>query len=295
MARPSVLALPFLLILGAACRDGNPTYRDLGVPVDDSGAPEEDGGLISDSGVEGPDTGLSFDAIVLDGAGLDAGRDGGVLPDGGGPGDASGGPDGGGTGLEPGPGDLVFVEIQGNPQGTADTDAEYFELLNVSGRALDLEGCRLTHRQWAGSGMPPVDSVGNHRIGSSVPVPIGGRVLLTRSNGGFFGGASRDYVYSGFELSNGGADNNRIRLMAPSWDGNEPPDPSALVDEVITPAATFDNPVRGRAWQLDPSLVPNPSASNNDNAASWCHTSAVAGLAYWQSNWGTPGAANQCQ
>lgn len=195
---------------------------------------------------------------------------------------------------EPGPGDLVIVEVQGNPQNAGDDQAEFVELVNVSGRPLDLEGCRLLHRVWSGMGMAPVDSVGDHRVSRSVPVAPGARVLLARSNGGFFGGATRDYVYSGFELGNGGSDNNRLRLMAPSWDGVEPPDPDHLVDEVIAPLGAFDNDLRGRAWQLDPARAPMPSAAANDDATSWCHAPNAAGLAYWQSNWGTPGAENDC-
>lgn len=277
----------FFLCLTPACRDGDRTFRDSGVEFDLGFEADADAPL--DLGTPPTDLGTAFDSTVINPS--DAAADAGVPADAG-PDDQGVALDGG-TGLEPGPGDLVFVEIQGNPQGTADTDAEYLELLNVSGRMLDLQGCRLTHRLWAG-GTPPVDSVGNHRINSSVPVAPGARVLLARSAGGYFGGATRDYVYSGFEFSNGGSDQNRIRLMAPSWDGVEPPDPSAIVDEVISPAATFDNPLRGRAWQLDPVQVPNPSASNNDLPTAWCHAAANAGLAYWQSNWGTPGQANAC-
>jgi len=196
------------------------------------------------------------------------------------------------TGLEPGPGDLVIVEIQGNPQTAADNQAEYIELINVSGRALDLEGCRLTHREYAGAGSAPVMSVGNHRINRSVPVAPGDRVLLTRSNGGYFGTATQDYVYSTFELANGGADANRVRLMVPTWSGMEPPDVADIVDEVTTPTGTFENDLRGRAWQLNPTR-PQTTADNDDPTA-WCYAEATMALAYWNQNWGTPRAANVC-
>ncbi|MBK6690472.1 MAG: hypothetical protein IPG45_38750 [Deltaproteobacteria bacterium] len=287
--RSAILLPAFLLCLTPlACREGERTFRDSGVDFDLGF--EADAEEPIDLGTPPADLGTPFDSTVINPT--DGATDAGVPADGGLADQGVVGLDGG-TGLEPGPGDLVFVEIQGNPQGTADTDAEYLELLNVSGRMLDLEGCRLTHRLWAG-GTAPVDSVGNHRINSSVPVAPGARVLLARSAGGYFGGATRGYVYGGFEFSNGGSDQNRIRLMTPGWDGVEPPDPSAVVDEVISPAATFDNPLRGRAWQLDPIQVPNPNASNNDLPTAWCHAADNAGLAYWQNNWGTPGQPNTC-
>lgn len=197
-----------------------------------------------------------------------------------------------GLGGGPGPGDLVIVEIQGNPQGVADANAEYIELLNVSGRTLDLFGVQLAHRDYDGV-TPPVASVGLHTIDESVSVAPGARILLTRSTGGYFGGALVDYVYDGFDFSNGDDRANRLRLLTSAWDGSEPPDPAHLIDEVTAPIATFDNLVRGQSWQLDPSAVSSPDATSNDAAASWCRSNA-AGINYWGSNWGTPGAANAC-
>lgn len=280
-APPSTLLL-LLLLAPLGCDEGTAGVPDAGQAQDaaeldatlDSGAATLDAGF--DAGAS--DAGFALDASAGQDSGL---ADSGARPD-------------AGASSEPAPGDLVIVEIQGNPQNTADTDAEYIELLNVSGRSLNLQGCRLTHRLWAG-GMAPVDSVGNHLIDSAVNVGPGERVLLGRSNGGYFGaGVVPDYVYGGFELSNGGSDNNRLRLMHPGWDGTEPPAPGDIIDEVIAPAGTFDNPLRGRAWQLDPGRVAAPTAANNDDPASWCHAAANNGLAYWQSNWGTPRAVNVC-
>jgi hypothetical protein len=139
-----------------------------------------------------------------------------------------------------------------------------------------------------------VSAGGNHLIDEPVVVAPGARALLARSSGGFFGGATRDHVYGGFVFSNGGADMNRVRLMAPAWDGAEPPSAAFVVDEVIAPPGTFDNVLRGRAWQLDPDRVPAPTAGGNDDAADWCHAAATDALAYRASNWGTPRAANRC-
>lgn len=283
-AAPSITCL-LLLFAPLGCDEGTAGASDAGLGQD---AAALDATVAGDTGTPPDDAGL--DAAVSDlGFALDASAavDSGILPDAGARPDA-------GASSEPAPGDLVIVEIQGNPQNTADTDAEYVELLNVSSRSLNLEGCRLTHRLWAG-GMAPVDSVGNHLINSAVNVGPGERVLLGRSGGGYFGaGVVPDYVYSGFEFSNGGSDNNRIRVMHPGWDGTEPPAPGDIIDEVIAPAGTFDNPLRGRSWQLDPGRVAAPTAASNDDPQSWCSAAANNGLAYWQSNWGTPRAANVC-
>jgi hypothetical protein len=82
--------------------------------------------------------------------------------------------------------------------------------------------------------------------------------------------------------------------MVPSWDGTEPPADADLIDEVVTSVAAFDNPLRGRALQLDPDAVPSPSAASNDDPADWCYASAVDTLAYRASNWGTPRETNRC-
>lgn len=292
--------VPVLLALMGGplgCRSTTAVFPDAeGVPGD---AEAGDTGLL--------DAASAVDASPVDAGVADAGgvgADAEPSPRDGGPGrDVGPGLDAivGGTDatspseLEPVAGDLVFVEVQGNPQGTADTEAEYLELLNVSGRTLDLFGCRLLHLVWTGTGMAPVRSVGNHLINAHVRVAPGERVLLTRGSGGYFGGAVRDEVYGAFELGNGSAENNRLRLMSPLWDGREPFAPSDLIDELIIPAATFDNPVRGRAWQLDPARVPTPTAEANDDPAAWCQTAATPALAYWMSNWGTPRAPNTCR
>lgn len=196
--------------------------------------------------------------------------------------------------LVPRAGDLVIVEIQGNPVVAADDEAEYIELLNVSGRTLDLSGVVLAHVQFPGTGSAPVVSTDTHTISGTVTAGVGARILLTRSNGGYFGGATSSYVYDGVLMANGATISNRLRLYVPGWTDTEPPLASEVIDEVITPAGTFQNDWRGRSWQLDPDLVPSPTASNNDDPDNWCSTAEEASLAYWNANWGTPGQPNAC-
>lgn len=243
----------------------------------DGGATPEDAGAELDSGAD--------DAGAMDGGATDAGA-----ADAGTSADAS--MDGGALGSAPRAGDLVIMEIQGNPQMATDELAEYIELLNVSGRSLDLAGVELTFVSWSGG--EPVASVARHTIATSVVVPAGSRVLLGRSSGGYFGTATPDYVYGGFVFANGDTFQNRVRLMVPGWDGTEPPAAADIVDEVRTEAGAFDNVLRGRALQLDPAAVPVPTAASNDDPADWCHAAAVASLEYWSSNWGTPRALDRC-
>lgn len=286
---PSIAPLLLVaLALCAGCRDGvTGTFEDAETPAEDAAAGADDAAQIADDASSGPrDAGLGeLDALS---AAEDArvGRDALAAPDRDAPTDA-----GGNASDEPRAGDLVIVEVQGNPQQVDDAVAEYIEVLNVSGRPLDLAGVRITHVQWPASGTAPVRSTGNHRVRDPVMVAPGARALLTRGGGGHFGGATRDYVYAGFELSN--SDPNRLRLMVPGWDGSEPPNVDDVIDELMIPAETFDNDRRGRSWQLDPDEVAAPTATTNDDPADWCHTGSGA-AGYWMNNWGTPGAANDC-
>ncbi len=269
----ALLAIAWL----AGCDEGS--EADAG-PTRDAAAPA-DAGAMRDA---------SADAGASDGGVEDAGSDDAGSSDAGAESDASTAPDAAALGPEPGPGDLVIVEIQGNPQVATDLQGEYIELLNVSGRTLNLEGCRLKH--WNGLG--PITAGAVHLIDEPVVVAPGARVLLGRSSGGHFGGATLGYVYDGFVFGNGGTETNLLRVMAPGWDGTEPPSASSIVDQVTAPAGTFDNDLRGRAWQLDPDRLPAPSAAGNDDADNWCHAAATDALAYRASNWGTPAAANRC-
>ncbi|MEM9072927.1 MAG: lamin tail domain-containing protein [Myxococcota bacterium] len=269
-----------LLLLFACSSDPRPrlpdgAMRDTGVA--DSGAGTDatimDAG--GDAGAADSAVDSAADGAVESDAAIDAGSDANL--------DA-------GPPEVPGPGDLVVVEIQGNPQRANDEEAEYIELQNVSGRPLDLNGVTLAHRNFTG-GDPP--SAGSDVIDRSIIVAPGARVLLTRSAGGFFGGAEADFVYDGFVFSNGDSDLNRLRVLVPGWDGTEPPAPADLIDEVRLEAGRFDNALRGRAFQLNPSAGA-PASELNDDDSNWCHSAETDDLEYRGSNWGTPGETNRC-
>lgn len=80
-----------------------------------------------------------------------------------------------------------------NPNAVADADGEWFELWNLEGYAVDVNGYRVGD---AGS-----DS---HVISGTLTIPPNGRIVLAR-NGDVAtnGGTTVDYIYSGISLSNG--------------------------------------------------------------------------------------------
>lgn len=218
------------------------------------------------------------DAGSVDASATDAGRDARV-------------PDGGPGGLLPQAGDLAIVEIQGNPVRATDEQGEYLELLNVSGRVLDLSGVTITHISFVGG--EPDASADRHTIVTTLFVEPGERVLLGSSDGGFFGEGDPDYVYSDILISNAETETTRFRLMVPDWDRAEPPNLLDVVDEVIVESRVFGNAVRGQAWQYDPARG-SATAASNDDAANWCTTDTASGLEYRAGNFGTPGAPNAC-
>ncbi|MEM7607559.1 MAG: hypothetical protein AAF411_19570, partial [Myxococcota bacterium] len=194
------------------------------------------------------------------------------------------------SGSRPGPGELAVVEIQGNPVRANDDEAEYIELLNVSERALDLNGVSLAWRSFTAGNPDPSAQI--HAIDESIVLAPGARALLGRSGGGFFGaGRDPDHIYEGVLFMNG--DLNRLRVLTPTWDGTEPPNASELIDEVLIEDPAFENNVRGRAYQFNEAAT-SPSASANDDAINWCTSSTAETLEYRGENFGTPGAPNEC-
>ena len=93
------------------------------------------------------------------------------------------------------PGDLVISEVMANPSAVSDFNGEWFELHNLSGNSLDLNGITMSD-----------DDTDLHVVDFGGPLIINpndylvfGRNGNTSSNGGY----AADYVYSGFTLSNG--------------------------------------------------------------------------------------------
>lgn len=195
------------------------------------------------------------------------------------------------AGPAPRPGDIVIVEIGGNPVGTGDNVGEFFEIVNVSGRELALDGVTIAYHQWTASGSEPTRSVTRAELTTTRMLAVGERVILGPSGGHGF---STDVRYPVFEITNAESMAARVRLYTPSWDGTEPPAPAHLIDGVTIPAGTFGNDNRGRSWQLFPAGAAAPTAANNDIASNWCLTATSVSLEYAANNYGTPGAPNDC-
>ncbi len=92
------------------------------------------------------------------------------------------------------PGDLIISEVMANPVAVSDTSGEWFEIHNLTGNSLDLDGITLSD---SGSNMHVVDFVGP-LILNPHDYLVFGRSGDASSNGGY----AADYVYSGFTLSN---------------------------------------------------------------------------------------------
>lgn len=172
--------------------------------------------------------------------------------------------------LGPAPGELVIVEVMQNPLSVLDGDGEWFEIINVADRTVDLAG--LTFADTGSfSTLPTSFTI---PAGTVVPLPPGNRFVLG-TNGDFEtnGGVVVDYEYSSFTLGN--ADDEIIISKG----------------EVIIDQIAWDNGLTwpdpdGASMSLSGSL--DPAVADNNDAANWCASVTPFGLG----DLGTPGAAN---
>jgi|GEM_PF-2018126 len=225
--------------------------------------------------VESGDTDLTFSAtagttyyVLVDGYLGDAGEvqftvscAGGVGDD-----DDSVGDDDDATSAGVAPGDLVITEIMNNPDG-ADDDAEWFEVYNTTGAAIDLDGFTLSDLD-----------TDTHTVSGTVLVPAGGYAVLgTNADSSLNGGITLDYAYGAdIALANG---DDELLLAAPG---------GVTVDEVIYDDALGWPDESARSKSLDASIL---SGLDNDVAANWCDVPATATYGNG-ANAGTPGAPN---
>ncbi|MCP3669094.1 MAG: lamin tail domain-containing protein [Gammaproteobacteria bacterium] len=96
------------------------------------------------------------------------------------------------------PGDLIISEVMANPAAVSDANGEWFEIYNLTGNSLDLNGITLSD---SGSNLHVVDFAGPLTI-SSHDYLVFGRGGVASANGGY----AADYVYSDFTLSNSSDD-----------------------------------------------------------------------------------------
>jgi hypothetical protein len=92
------------------------------------------------------------------------------------------------------PGDLIISEVMANPDSVSDAAGEWFELHNLTGSSLDINGLTLSDN---GSNLHVIDSGGPLIID-----PFGYMVLGRSGASGINGGYRADYVYDNFVLAN---------------------------------------------------------------------------------------------
>ncbi len=163
------------------------------------------------------------------------------------------------------PGDLVITEIFKDPD-LADDDKEWFEVINLSGVAIDLRGWELHD----------LDS-NSHEVSAPAPLlvqPGDYFVFGWNADPGINGGVTLGYEY-GTEMPLGNADDEVVLSLL-----------GVEIDAVAYDnGLTFPDPT-GASMNLDPGSF---DATANDAGASWCATV----FAVFPGGLGTPGADNE--
>ncbi len=167
--------------------------------------------------------------------------------------------------LGPAPGELVIVEVMQNPSSVRDGAGEWFEIINVADRAVDLAGLTFTDSGTNSFTIP---------AGTVVPLPPGNRFVLGVN--GYFetnGGVVVDYEYSSFTLGNADDEiiisKGEVIIDQIAWDGG----------------VTWPDP-NGASMSLSANL--NPAFADNNVGTNWCPSVTPFGMG----DLGTPGAEN---
>lgn len=149
--------------------------------------------------------------------------------------------------------ELIVNEFMASPLGT-DSLQEWFEVLNLTGRPLDLVGCTLD---------------GSFQWSASAPLAAGGFLVIARSTDPVVNGGITGAVGANFALTN--ADSLTIDCF------------STLIDTV-----SWTSAVNGESTSLDPDFA---TAVLNDPETSWCPNGTDV-YGNGTGGTGTPGAAN---
>lgn len=166
-------------------------------------------------------------------------------------------------------GEILITEIMYDPSALSDTEGEWFEIYNNSGRELNLQNLILGR-----------DDANRHTITDSLVLSPGAYFVLARS--GTATSASNTYIYGAdISLTNSGA------VLAVFNEGTET-DPGALIFAVDYGEAGFPGGT-GASICLAPDRL---SAADAVAGSAWCTSSS----AYSTGDLGTPGALNDpCQ
>jgi hypothetical protein len=170
-------------------------------------------------------------------------------------------------------GAVVFVEVMKDPLAADDLFGEWFEIVNATGAAVDLDGYTFA------SGLQVFTVAG------PLVVPAGGRQLFMRDNdaldnGGIDGAALGAYEYdpNGGGLWNMGNGAETLQVFDSL---------GALVGRLAYDDGVLFPDDEGVAFGLDPAVA--ATEANTDDGANWCNQSSVIPGG---TDLGTPGAAN---
>lgn len=158
-------------------------------------------------------------------------------------------------------GDLMVVEIMSDPEAVDDTNGEWFEVINVSNRNVNIAGLTLE----SANDQP-------YTLSAAAPavVAAGERVVFgLNADAGTNGGVGVDHTYAGLALD--AVDSITLKVGSTeidtvAWDANYPVEAGKAM---------------GLGGQHD------PVAQTNDDGALWCVATTALGT-----DFGTPGAAN---
>jgi len=159
------------------------------------------------------------------------------------------------------PGDVIITEFMKDPKNTDDSVGEWFEVRNMSTKAVDLKNWTIED-----------DGGQLHKITVSVNL-LAGKMAVFGVNGNINtnGGVVVDYVYSNFSLGN---TTGNIMLVATD---------NTIIDEIAYDATYLGCP--GRAISLSPASM---DFQANDLVANWC----PASILLTSGDWGSPGVVN---
>ena len=164
------------------------------------------------------------------------------------------------------PGDLVITEVMFNPNAVSDLQGEWFEVTNVSGRLVSLNGLEVLSAE---------DGIKTLMADGPVLVPAGAAAVVgINADASTNGGVDVDIGYDSVSLSNESDDlalfADGVLLDRVSWDdGATMPDPS------------------GSSLSLAKAHI---DAALNDDPSVWCVSSSPWGDG---TDWGSPGQQNQ--
>ncbi len=172
---------------------------------------------------------------------------------------------------KPQAGELVITELMGNPDGVNDTDGEWIEIYNPTGRDIPLFSLILEDSETGGAH-------DEHTFKTpQVTVPAGGYLVAARNaDSNENGGVTAAVEYDGSHLKNSPGSSMTISLVRQ--------------DGTVVDTARYLTPASGASQQLDYSVYSSSStpAQTNDTDANWCDGSST----YGAGGAGTPGGQN---